>query len=252
MTLVQRLTGRMPTALLMLVCVVVLAAATATGATVETAYSPQLGTYLVDSEGMTLYLYTKDEENKSNCYDSCAENWPPLTVSSASELELPDNLSGTLGTTERTDGTLQVTYNGMPLYYWVRDQKPGDTTGHDVGEVWYVVNPAPTLRVAEDDELGKYLVDATGMTVYLYTKDEQNKTNCYDSCAENWPPIIVSHGEPVAGEGVDQSAITLVTRDDGSQQVAYKGMPLYLWVRDQAPGDTTGQGVGEVWYVVEP
>lgn len=225
----------------------------AAGPTVKVAYTPELGHYLVDPDGMTLYLYTRDEENKSNCSGRCLGNWPALTVASADELALPEGVAGTLGViTREDDGGLQVTYNGLPLYYWVNDQEPGQTRGHGVGEVWYVVHPAPTLRVREHPELGKFLVDGTGMTLYLYTRDEPGKSNCYDRCAGNWPPLVIAYGEPVAGEGVDPSLISVVVREDGARQVAYRGMPLYGWIQDQAPGDTTGHGVGEVWYVVAP
>ena len=104
------------------------------------------------------------------------------------------------------------------------------------------------VAVGETDELGQFLTDAEGMTLYLFTKDEPGKSNCYDQCAENWPPFMADSTtlpEGVAGE------LTVVARDDGTEQLAYNGWPLYYWVQDQAPGDTTGQGVGDVWYVVE-
>ena len=109
-------------------------------ATLGTADNPDLGTYLTDQSGMTLYMYTKDDVGVSNCYGGCATAWPPLLTDSAPSL--PPDLPGAIATTTRTDGTLQVTYNGMPLYYWASDQKPGDTTGQNVGGVWFVVNPA--------------------------------------------------------------------------------------------------------------
>ena len=237
-------------AALLVMCAAAFAAAEPT---VKVAYSPQLGYYLVGPDDMTLYLYTRDEVTKTNCFGRCLGNWPALTVESAHDLELPEGLAGALAVIKRPDdGTLQVTYNGMPLYYWVQDEKPGDTTGQGVGEVWYVVNPAPTLQVAESSTLGKFLVDGRGMTVYLYTRDEMNKSNCSGRCAGNWPPILIAYGEPTAGPGVDASAIGVITREDGGRQVTYKGMPLYGWVQDEKPGDTTGQGVGEVWYVVQP
>lgn len=100
-----------------------------------------LGEFLVDAEGMTLYLFTKDTDNASTCYDDCATAWPPLLTDG--DPTLGEGLDAALvGTTERTDGTTQVTYGGWPLYYWVKDAAPGDTTGQDVGEVWYVVSPA--------------------------------------------------------------------------------------------------------------
>ena len=109
--------------------------------TVRVGSSEELGRFLVDNKGMTLYLFTEDEEGLSNCYDQCAVAWPPLLVE-AGEIPVPgDGLGGELGVTERNDGTLQVMYNGTPLYYWVSDEIPGDTTGHGVSDVWFVVEP---------------------------------------------------------------------------------------------------------------
>ncbi len=108
-------------------------------ATVQVATDAALGPILTDAEGMTLYLFTKDEGGVSVCYDECAQRWPPLLVEGAPVA--PEGLSGELGVTERTDGTWQVTYNGWPLYYFAADTAAGDTTGQGVGEVWYVVPP---------------------------------------------------------------------------------------------------------------
>ncbi|TAK28652.1 MAG: hypothetical protein EPO21_22445 [Chloroflexota bacterium] len=108
---------------------------------VMTATDAKLGTYLTDAKGMTLYVFAKDQPNVSNCYDQCAQNWPPLIAASGDPVA-PDGLPGTLGTTVRKDGMAQVTYNRMPLYYWFRDTKPGDTNGHGIGDVWFVVPPA--------------------------------------------------------------------------------------------------------------
>lgn len=109
--------------------------------TISVSQNEALGDYLVDAEGMTLYLFTKDTENVSTCYDDCATAWPPLLTDG--EATVGGGLDASLlGTTERTDNAMQVTYGGWPLYYWVKDEAPGDTTGQDVGEVWYVVSPA--------------------------------------------------------------------------------------------------------------
>ena len=110
-------------------------------AALEVSQTGDLGEFLVDAEGMTLYMFTKDTENTSTCYGDCAEAWPPLLTEG--EPTLGEELDAALvGTTERTDGTTQVTYGGWPLYYWVNDAAPGDTTGQNVGEVWFVVSPA--------------------------------------------------------------------------------------------------------------
>jgi predicted lipoprotein with Yx(FWY)xxD motif len=209
-----------------------------------------LGSILTDGAGRTLYMFTKDAPGISNCYDQCATAWPPLT--SDSELVLSPGIPGVLGSTQRTDGTAQLTYNGMPLYYWVKDQKPGDTTGQNVGGVWFVINPTPaqTVSVRSDQELGDILVDARGMTLYLYTRDEPGQSNCYNQCATAWPPLLTDS----APSGTDALAAGLGTteRNDGTQQVTYNDVPLYYWVSDKQPGDTTGQNVGGVWFIVNP
>jgi predicted lipoprotein with Yx(FWY)xxD motif len=90
---------------------------------------------------MTLYQFANDERDLSNCYDQCAENWPPLLVQPGEVPVAGFGVTGDLGVIERDDETLQVTYDGKPLYYWVNDEAPGDTTGHEVNDVWLVVPP---------------------------------------------------------------------------------------------------------------
>ncbi|MEJ2747011.1 MAG: hypothetical protein P8183_03715 [Anaerolineae bacterium] len=111
-------------------------------ATVMTAESGELGTYLVDADGMTLYRFTNDEANMSNCTGQCADNWPPLLVEDSASLTAGENVTGELGTIERDDGTTQVTYNGLPLYYWSGDTAPGDANGQGFNDVWFVVSPS--------------------------------------------------------------------------------------------------------------
>ncbi len=115
--------------------------------TVFVRQDPALGTILTDPNGMTLYLFTKDTmPGESTCYEQCAQAWPPYTATEP--LVLPRGVPGELTTISRTDGTTQVAYNGIPLYYWARDQQPGDTTGQGVGGVWFVVAPGAAFGVA--------------------------------------------------------------------------------------------------------
>lgn len=115
------------------------ASATVKTAKVMTADS-SLGKILVDEAGWTLYMYTKDSDGTTVCYDKCATAWPPLlTKDKAAAGDGVD--AALLGTTTRKDGTLQVTYKGMPLYYYAKDKAAGDVTGQDVGSVWYVLAP---------------------------------------------------------------------------------------------------------------
>jgi predicted lipoprotein with Yx(FWY)xxD motif len=239
-------------------------------ATVSLGTNDELGSFLTDDQGMTLYLFTKDTPNTSNCYEKCATAWPPLlTGDSPVAGEGVDE--ALLGTTTRTDGTIQVTYNGWPLYYYEKDKAPGDVVGQNVGDVWFVVSPAgemieaaateapaatepaaaggTTVSLGENETLGSFLVDDKGMTLYLFTKDTPNTTVCYEKCATAWPPLLTT-GDPVAGEGLDAALLGTTNRTDGTVQITYNGWPLYYYEKDKAPGDVTGQGVGGVWYVV--
>lgn len=98
-----------------------------------------LGDVVVDDKGMTVYMYTKDQQGsgKSVCTGPCLTAWPPvLTDSDAPKAE---GVAGTLGTIATPDGKKQVTLGGWPMYYYVKDKAPGDVTGQDVGKVWYVM-----------------------------------------------------------------------------------------------------------------
>ena len=237
-------------------------------AVVDLGQNDELGSFLVDDKGMTLYLFTKDTPNTTVCYEKCAVAWPPLLTSGAPVAG--DGVDASLlGTTNRTDGTVQVTYNSWPLYYYEKDKAPGDVIGQDVGSVWYVVSPAgeminttaaateppaaaaggATVALGQNDTLGSFLVDDKGMTLYLFTKDTPNTTVCYEKCAVAWPPLLTT-GDPVAGDGVDASLLGTTNRTDGTVQITYNGWPLYYYEKDKAPGDVTGQDVGGVWYVV--
>ena len=107
---------------------------------------------------------------------------------------------------------------------------------------------AVTVMTAESD-LGTILVDGNGMTLYLFTVDTPGQSNCEDQCLVAWPPLL---GEPEAGDGADAALLGTIERSDGSTQVSYDGWPLYYWQQDAAPGDATGQGVNDVWWVVAP
>jgi predicted lipoprotein with Yx(FWY)xxD motif len=103
-----------------------------------------LGKILVDSQGRTIYLFEKDTGPKSMCSGACAQEWPPVTTSG--KPSAGDGVTASmLGTTKRSDGTTQVTYNDHPLYRFTGDNSPGDTAGQNVdayGAEWYVLSPA--------------------------------------------------------------------------------------------------------------
>jgi len=108
-----------------------------------------------------------------------------------------------------------------------------------------------TVNVSKNGKYSAFLVDGKGMTLYLFTQDSPGKTTCYDQCATYWPPLLTS-GTPTAGTGVDASKFGTVTRTDGTTQVTYNGWPLYYFAKDKQPGDTTGDGVQKVWYLITP
>ena len=103
------------------------------------------GNIVVDAKGMSLYFFTKDTKDSgtSACAGSCLVQWPPLTTTSAAPAA--EGVSGTLGTINTPDGKKQVTLNGLPLYYFAKDTKPGDILGQGVGGVWYLADPSGAM-----------------------------------------------------------------------------------------------------------
>ena len=97
-----------------------------------------------------------------------------------------------------------------------------------------------------DTSKGKSLVNGDGMTLYIFDRDTTGKSNCNGQCASNWLPLIATVDANAA------AGFTLVTRDDGRKQWAYKGKPLYTWSKDSKPGDATGDGVNSVWHIAAP
>ncbi len=112
---------------------------------------------------------------------------------------------------------------------------------------------AAKLGVSQNAQLGSFLVDGKGMTLYVFMQDTQKikASTCYGKCASFWPPLTTS-GAAVAGSGLDASKLGMITRTDGSTQVTYNGWPLYYFAKDKKPGDTNGQKVQGSWFVVSP
>ena len=110
----------------------------------------------------------------------------------------------------------------------------------------------PVLKIATSPTLGKYLIAENGMTLYHYTKDGNNVSNCMSGCISSWPPYIVNTKEPLVVGSDIKGMLTTITRVDGSAQLTYNGMPLYFWAGDKKVGDTNGQSIGSVWFVVTP
>jgi predicted lipoprotein with Yx(FWY)xxD motif len=98
-----------------------------------------------------------------------------------------------------------------------------------------------------DSAKGKVLTDSKGMTLYVFDKDSDGKSVCNGPCATNWPPLMV------IGDAKADGAYTIVIRDDGSKQWAYKGKPLYTWIKDTKAGDISGDGfLNNAWHIATP
>ena len=102
--------------------------------------------------------------------------------------------------------------------------------------------PAKTADTAK----GKALVDGKGMTLYIFDRDTAGKSNCSGACITNWPALAAAADTKASGDW------TVVARDDGGKQWAYKGKPLYTFSKDGKPGDVTGDGVNNVWHIATP
>ncbi len=97
-----------------------------------------------------------------------------------------------------------------------------------------------------DTSKGKTLVDPKGMTLYVFDRDAAGKSNCNGPCATNWPPMVAAANASATGDW------TILSREDGAKQWAYKGKPLYTWSKDAKAGDVTGDGFNNVWHVATP
>lgn len=108
-----------------------------------------------------------------------------------------------------------------------------------------------TVMVADNPDHGQILVDGEGRTLYLFMPDEAGTPTCYDDCAIAWPPLL-AEGEITVGAGLDDSDFSTAPRTDGGDQVKIGNWPLYYFASDAAPGETKGQGLQGIWFVVSP
>jgi len=118
----------------------------------------------------------------------------------------------------------------------------GEVTANEVNKVG--------IKVMEKELLGKFLSDGKGMSLYSFSRDTKNVSNCIEGCAANWPPFFVDESAVI--EGCESSDFTTIKRSDRRLQTTYKGMPLYYFINDKYPNDTFGHGLGDAWYLVTP
>ena len=106
------------------------------------------------------------------------------------------------------------------------------------------------VQTLSKEGVGTYLADAKGMTLYWFKKDSPGKSACAGPCVDKWP--LYFRESVKAGKGLVDGDFGTITREDGKKQSTFRGYPLYYWGGDKAPGDTSGQGVKDVWYVIDP
>jgi predicted lipoprotein with Yx(FWY)xxD motif len=241
--------------------------AAAGGATVNLA-DTALGTVLVDGAGKTLYVFTADAAGKSNCTGDCLANWPALISDAAPTLGAGLD-AASFSTITRDDGTKQVAFHDLPLYYFAGDTAAGETKGQGLAGKWYVIDAAGEMIGVEaaspsaaaggvnvdlaDNALGKILVGGEkGLTLYIFTADKGGKSACSGDCLANWPALI-SAAAPTLGAGLEADDFATITREDGGgAQVTFYGQPLYYFAGDAAAGETKGQGLADgKWLVVD-
>jgi len=106
------------------------------------------------------------------------------------------------------------------------------------------------IKIQEKAGTGKYLTDTEGKSLYWFKKDSPGKSACSGPCIAKWP---VYYRETVAApEGIKADDFATITREDGKKQTTFRGYPLYYWINDKQAGDTSGQGVNNVWFVIQP
>jgi len=125
---------------------------------------------------------------------------------------------------------------------------PAATTDSGSTETSAAAGASASTVAISDTSLGSVAVDGEGMTLYVFTPDTGTESTCYDACASAWPALV---GPATAGSGLDADDLGTTTRKDGTVQVTFYGHPLYHYAGDGAPGDVSGQGVGDKWFVVD-
>ncbi|MDF9796524.1 putative lipoprotein with Yx(FWY)xxD motif [Catalinimonas alkaloidigena] len=222
--------------------------------------APSLGEFLIDGNGNTLYYFTRDVSGESACAGGCVDAWP---IYYSENLEVGSGLDqADFGTISRSDGSMQTTYNGWPLYYYSPTadgnlEAAGETSGEGRNNVWFVVKPDYSLMLAnaqlvghdginynsayaEGDEVTQYFTDAEGRTLYIFVNDTRNTNNFTNEDFSNdpvWPIFYVDiEALPSTLDEADFGVISVFGRD----QLTYRGWPLYYFGQDAERGENKG------------
>lgn len=254
---------------------------------VQLATSPTLGSFLADSVGNTVYFFALDVAGSNTCTSAaCNPMWP--VYYGGSNIRVPAGLNATDFTTKKTtDGRSQTFYKGWPLYYFAPPvagvntrEAANQTNGNGIGGVWHVMNPTYGVvlgRTSVQDKTTQvvtsktYLIDAQGRTLYFFAKDNTfpntQPTNCTGGCASVWPALYLGT-PPIVPSTLKASDFGTITREASTstgpygtttsttQQLTYKGHPLYYYAADNATrGQVQGHDItsfGDLWFVAAP
>ena len=236
---------------------------------VELGNDSQLGKYLTDEEGLTLYFFTPDVDGNSACEGGCVGNWPLFYLSNIKVGQGLD--AGDFGTIIRNDGEKQTTFKGWPLYYFSGDDQAGEINGDQAGGEWFVAKPDYSIMLGKGQLVGldgknyngsyeegeaivEYFTNTSGRTLYIFVDDSKDTNNFTDPDFGNDPVWPIFH--------VDIEALpSVLNRDDFGEilvhgerkQLTYKGRPLYYFGQDENRGETKGVSFPEpgVWPIVE-
>ncbi len=211
-----------------------------------------VGQVLTDASDFTLYTYgadrpgTCDFEPLSGCKDDCAIAWPPFAAPSGSLGEGLD--PSDFGEFKREDGSRQTTYRGWPLYYYKKDLVAGDLNGQGKGSIWHAASTNKLeVTILRDAENNKFLVNGQGFTLYSLTDDVVGNemsdpvSQCTGSCQKEFVPY--RGNRLIVETSLNANEFQSFTSPKVGRQVAYQGRPLYLYVGDEKPTDTSGLGV---------
>ncbi len=231
------------------------------------------GNMLTDSDGMSLYFFSSDAKGDSHCTDGCLSTWP---VFYESDLTLDEGLDADdFGSITRSDGDMQTTYKGWPLYSYASDSAEGEVNGDGVNAIWFVAKPDYSVMMVQAQLVGRdrdgnetnltgdyepgdsttfYMTDASGNTLYGFINDENGVNHFTNEDFSNdavWPIFEEELNQvPSILDAADFGNIDVF----GRQQLTYKGWPLYYFGQDEARGDNYGVGfpAAGIWPIVNP
>ncbi len=216
--------------------------------------------YIVDIEGNTLYAFAPDKKNINTYTEPDFSNDPVWPIAEITLDQIPSILNADDFGTIDVFGRTQLTYKGWPLYYFGGDSARGDNKGVSVPSpgVWPIVNvdtpmapePELTVKLADDGTFGKVLTDADGMSLYFFSRDTKDTSECVAGCLSAWP--IFYQENLVLDTGLEASDFATIDRADGAKQTTYKGWPLYYYAADSQAGDANGDNVNSVWFIAKP